>query len=164
MAGSMRLVAKPDTWELRVFIGRDSLGKVKHRYVRFRGTRRQAERELARLVIEQEDKPAQPIELMAPARIECGPGDRGLSVPRCLATAAIVAPDQPIRPLSLPVVWASRGVRDSTFASMNLPTHGVSCRMVTQTQRGSHLGKPCAPFSHSMWDPKRSQSRSFHYR
>jgi len=62
MAGSMRLVAKPDTWELRVFIGRDSLGKVKHRYVRFRGTRRQAERELARLVIEQEDKPAQLIE------------------------------------------------------------------------------------------------------
>ena len=62
MAGSMRLVAQPDTWELRVFIGRDSLGRVKHRYVRFRGTRRQAERELARLVIEQEDKPAPLIE------------------------------------------------------------------------------------------------------
>ena len=43
-------------------MGRDSLGKVKHRYVRFRGTRRQAERELARLVIEQEDKPAPLIE------------------------------------------------------------------------------------------------------
>jgi len=62
MAGSMRLVAQPDTWELRVFIGRDSLGKIKHRYVRFRGTRRQAERELARLVIDQEDKPAPLIE------------------------------------------------------------------------------------------------------
>ncbi len=62
MAGSMRLVAQPDTWELRVFVGRDSLGKVKHRYARFRGTRRQAERELARLVIEQEDKPAPLIE------------------------------------------------------------------------------------------------------
>ena len=46
MAGSMRLVAQPDTWELRVFVGRDTLGKVKHRYVRFRGTKRQAEREL----------------------------------------------------------------------------------------------------------------------
>jgi hypothetical protein len=62
MAGSLRFVAKPDTWELRVFIGRDSLGKVKHPYVRFRGTRKQAERELARLVIEQEDKPAPLIE------------------------------------------------------------------------------------------------------
>ncbi|WP_298334895.1 hypothetical protein [Ferrimicrobium sp.] len=62
MAGSMRLVARPDTWELRVFIGRDSLGRVKHRYVRFRGTRGQAERELARLVIEQEDKLAPLIE------------------------------------------------------------------------------------------------------
>ncbi|WP_298211305.1 hypothetical protein [Ferrimicrobium sp.] len=62
MAVSMRPVAQPDTWELRVFIGRDSLGKVKHRYVRFRGTRRQAQRELARLVIEQEDKPVSQIE------------------------------------------------------------------------------------------------------
>jgi hypothetical protein len=62
MAGSMRLVAQPDTWELRVFIGRDSLGKIKHRYVRFRGTRRQGGRELARLVIDQEDKPVPLIE------------------------------------------------------------------------------------------------------
>ncbi len=57
MSGSMRLLGKPDTWELRVFIGRDSLGKVKHRYVRFRGTRRQAERELARLVVAQDENP-----------------------------------------------------------------------------------------------------------
>ena len=57
MSGSMRLLGKPDTWELRVFIGRDSLGKGKHRYVRFRGTRRQAERELARLVVAQDENP-----------------------------------------------------------------------------------------------------------
>ncbi|MDA8026769.1 MAG: tyrosine-type recombinase/integrase [Actinomycetota bacterium] len=62
MAGSMRLVAQPDTWELRVFMGRDSLGKIKHRYVRFRGTKRQAERELARLVSEHEAKPAPIVE------------------------------------------------------------------------------------------------------
>ena len=62
MAGSMRLVAQPDTWELRVFVGRDTLGKVKHRSVRFRGTKRQAERELARLVSEQEAKPAPIVE------------------------------------------------------------------------------------------------------
>ncbi|WP_298344919.1 hypothetical protein [Ferrimicrobium sp.] len=62
MAGSLRLVVQPDTWELRVFIGRDSLGRVKHRNVRFRGTRRQAERELVRLVIEQERKPVALIE------------------------------------------------------------------------------------------------------
>ena len=57
MAGSMRLVASPDTWELRVYLGRDSSGKVKHRYLRFRGSKRQAERELARLVAEQEAGP-----------------------------------------------------------------------------------------------------------
>ncbi|MDA8372787.1 MAG: site-specific integrase, partial [Actinomycetota bacterium] len=62
MAGSMRLVAQPDTWGLCVFVGRDSLGKVKHRYVRFRGTKRQAERKLARLVSEQEAKPAPIVE------------------------------------------------------------------------------------------------------
>lgn len=47
MAGSTRLVAQPDAWELRVFTGRDGLEGVKHRYVRFHGTRRQVERELA---------------------------------------------------------------------------------------------------------------------
>ena len=57
MAGSMRLVASPDTWELRVYLGRDSSGKVKHRYLRFRGSKRQAVRELARLVAEQEAEP-----------------------------------------------------------------------------------------------------------
>ena len=58
MAGSMRLVAQPGTWELRVFRGRDSAGRVKHRYQRFQGSKRQAERELARLVAEQEAIPA----------------------------------------------------------------------------------------------------------
>ncbi len=62
MAGGTRLVAQPDTWELRVFIGRHSLEEIKHRYVRFRGRRRQGERELVRLVIRQEDKPAPLIE------------------------------------------------------------------------------------------------------
>ncbi|NNN14316.1 MAG: hypothetical protein HKL82_00450 [Acidimicrobiaceae bacterium] len=62
MAGSMRLVAQPDTWELRVFVGRDTFGKVKHRYVRFHGTKRRAERELARLVSEREAKPAPIVE------------------------------------------------------------------------------------------------------
>lgn len=62
MAGSMRLVAAPDTWELRVFKGRDSAGRIKHRYQRFQGSKRQAERELARLVAEQEAKPAPIVE------------------------------------------------------------------------------------------------------
>lgn len=62
MAGSIRLVAAPDTWELRVFKGRDSAGRVKHRYQRFQGSKRQAERELARLVAEQEAKPAPIVE------------------------------------------------------------------------------------------------------
>ena len=58
MAGSMRLVGDPDTWELRVYVGRDSEGRVRHLHRRFRGNRRAAERELARLVTEQETKPA----------------------------------------------------------------------------------------------------------
>jgi integrase len=57
MAGSMRLVGDPDTWELRVYVGRDSEGRVRHLHRRFRGARRAAERELARLVTEQETEP-----------------------------------------------------------------------------------------------------------
>jgi integrase len=59
MAGSLRLVkGRSDTWELRVYVGRDSVGRVRHKHARFRGSRRQAERELARLVAEQESAPA----------------------------------------------------------------------------------------------------------
>jgi integrase len=58
VAGSLRLVpGKSNAWELRVFVGRDSAGRVRHRHVRFHGTRRQAERELARLVAEQDATP-----------------------------------------------------------------------------------------------------------
>ena len=57
MAGSMRLVGDPDVWELRVYVGRDSEGRVRHVHRRFRGARRAAERELARLVTEQETAP-----------------------------------------------------------------------------------------------------------
>ena len=55
MAGSVRLVSGTDVWELRVYVGRDESGKVRHVHRRFRGTRRAAERELARLVVECED-------------------------------------------------------------------------------------------------------------
>ncbi len=59
MAGSLRQVGgKADTWELRVFLGRDASGRVRHRHVRFHGTRRAAERELARLVAAQDAAPA----------------------------------------------------------------------------------------------------------
>lgn len=59
MAGSMR--ARPDkgrdAWELRIFLGRDEQGRVRHRSRLFRGTRKAAERELARLVVAQEEQP-----------------------------------------------------------------------------------------------------------
>jgi integrase len=59
MSGSMR--ARPDrgpsTWELRVYVGRDSTGRVRHRSHLFRGTRRAAEKELARMIVKQEDVP-----------------------------------------------------------------------------------------------------------
>jgi integrase len=63
MAGSMRLVrGQRDVWELRAYAGRD-VGRVRHRYSRFHGTKREAERALARLVVETErhrttDQPA----------------------------------------------------------------------------------------------------------
>lgn len=60
MAGSIR--ERPDrgpgTYELRVFLGRDADGRVRHRSTIFRGTRRAAERALSRLLVEQEDAPA----------------------------------------------------------------------------------------------------------
>jgi hypothetical protein len=57
VAGSLRLVRGRDVWELRVFAGRDAAGRVRHRHATFRGTRREAERALARLVADGERKP-----------------------------------------------------------------------------------------------------------
>ena len=54
MAGSMRLVRGKDTWELRAYLGRDEAGRVRHRYATFQGSKREAERALARLVAETE--------------------------------------------------------------------------------------------------------------
>lgn len=58
MAGSLRLVRGNDIWELRVYLGRDSRGRVRHLNRTFQGSRRAAERELARLVTVQELEPA----------------------------------------------------------------------------------------------------------
>ena len=60
MAGSLRAAVegRPGTWQLRVYRGRDAENRVRHRHVTFKGTRRQAERELARLVAEQDSRPA----------------------------------------------------------------------------------------------------------
>jgi len=58
LAGSLRAVeGRPGTWQLRVYLGRDAEGRVRHRHVTFKGSRRQAERELARLVAEQDSQP-----------------------------------------------------------------------------------------------------------
>ena len=59
MAGSLRAVPdRPGTWQLRVYLGRDSSGRVRHRHATFKGSRRAAERELARLVATQNAEPA----------------------------------------------------------------------------------------------------------
>ncbi len=60
MAGSLRprLERGADAWELRVYLGRDAAGKVRQRSVLFRGSKRAAEKELARLVAEQDRAPA----------------------------------------------------------------------------------------------------------
>ncbi|MGH9122566.1 MAG: hypothetical protein ACRDYC_11610, partial [Acidimicrobiales bacterium] len=58
MAGSIRPIAgRPGFWELRVFLGRDSAGRTRHRSRTFHGSRSQAERALARLVTEQDVTP-----------------------------------------------------------------------------------------------------------
>jgi integrase len=56
MAGSMRL-RRPGVWQLRIYLGRDESGRVRHRNVTVEGTKRAAERELARLVADQERTP-----------------------------------------------------------------------------------------------------------
>jgi hypothetical protein len=59
LAGSIRLKDhRPNVRELRIYVGRASTGRVRHRQATFHGTRRQADRELARLVAEQEAAPA----------------------------------------------------------------------------------------------------------
>ncbi len=58
MAGSLRLKREPDVWELRIYLGRDSSGRVRHHHATFTGSRRAAERELARLVTQQSAQPA----------------------------------------------------------------------------------------------------------
>jgi len=69
MAGSIQ--QKPNgTWLLRVYLGRTEAGKVRQRSRIFRGTRKEAERELARMVTAQADAPAV---LDAPAPGTSGP-------------------------------------------------------------------------------------------
>ena len=65
MPGSMR-ERQPNVWELRVFLGRDANGKVRHGYQTFRGGKRAAERELSRLVAAAEDEPVPPPVVEAP--------------------------------------------------------------------------------------------------
>ncbi|NNN12598.1 MAG: hypothetical protein HKL81_02465 [Acidimicrobiaceae bacterium] len=50
--GSLRLRTPPDVWELRLYMGRDANGRVHHKHTTFIGSKRAAERELARLSIE----------------------------------------------------------------------------------------------------------------
>jgi hypothetical protein len=57
MAGSLRQ-RTPGVWGLRVYIGHNNTGRVRHKYTTFGGTIRAAERELARLVTNQEENPA----------------------------------------------------------------------------------------------------------
>jgi integrase len=52
MAGSLRLVREPDVWELRVYVGRDVSGRIKHRHARFVGKKREAQRALDELAAE----------------------------------------------------------------------------------------------------------------
>ena len=60
--GSLRLRTPPDTWELRLYLGRDTNGRVRHKHMTFVGSKRAAERELARLSIEFESSSQPPLD------------------------------------------------------------------------------------------------------
>jgi len=64
MAGSIR--PRPDrgtdTWELRVFLGRDRRGNIRHKSRLFRGSKRAAEKELRGLLAAQDFEPEVPAE------------------------------------------------------------------------------------------------------
>jgi integrase len=64
MPGSIRKRPElgPDAWELRVFLGRDGRGRVRHKSRTFRGSKRAAEKELGRLVLAQDFDPEAPAE------------------------------------------------------------------------------------------------------
>jgi len=62
MDGSMRLRKAPDTWELRIYLGRTDQGKVRHKYVTFIGKQGEAKRELRRLSLEAAQRPAEKID------------------------------------------------------------------------------------------------------
>jgi integrase len=64
MPGSIRKRPElgSDAWELRVFIGRDSQGRVRHKSRTFRGSKRAAEKDLARLALGQDFEPEVPAE------------------------------------------------------------------------------------------------------
>jgi hypothetical protein len=51
VAGSVRTLEN-GSWELRVYLGRDDRGRVKHKSRTFRGTKREADRELTRTIVE----------------------------------------------------------------------------------------------------------------
>ena len=55
MAGSLRKRPElgTDAWELRVFLGRDKQGRVRHKSRTFRGSKRAAEKELRALLAAQ---------------------------------------------------------------------------------------------------------------
>ncbi len=59
MAGSIRKRPDrgPDTWQLRVYVGRDANGRIRHKSHTFQGSKRAAEKELARLVLAQDAEP-----------------------------------------------------------------------------------------------------------
>ena len=56
MPGSVRQ-RQPGVWELRVYVGRDAGGRVRHKHATFRGTKKAAERELARMVADVDRQP-----------------------------------------------------------------------------------------------------------
>jgi hypothetical protein len=61
VAGSLRLVRAPNVYELRVYVGRDRSGRVKHRYERFAGSKRAAQSALPTLVAEVDQAKKSPV-------------------------------------------------------------------------------------------------------
>jgi hypothetical protein len=47
---------QPGVWKLRVYVARDAVGRVWHTHATFRGAKKAAERELARMVADDVDR------------------------------------------------------------------------------------------------------------
>jgi hypothetical protein len=127
MAGSIRNQLN-GSWLLRVYLGRDESGKIKHRSRTVQGSRRDAERELARMVTAQVDAPA---DLGGQRRRQTHVVESGDDRERCHRPVAAqrvgrpVPDDQPGRPPGTGFSPQRIILRTSSYCSSVTPSQSI---------------------------------------